>query len=608
MSRLSTGGIRRVVTGGWGLLEAGERRQFLALALLTIVAAGFEMFALASVVPVISVVLDPSRMSEGRGIAQLWTWLGRPGFGAFLAIMAAGSILLILASSALNLLSTHVVQKRGAAWQSRVAARLMRRCLDAPYVWFLDKHSLLLARLFSNDIMFWWRDVMHRLLLTIGGLFTLALAVGLVLAVAPLTGLLVIAGTALAACAVFLPVQPLLKRRARENRETADSMMRTASDGISGVKDIKVSGRQAHFAALFADAFRISVESRAQVTTLNQVGPTLLVLGGQVALVAAGVSMSIAGVGAAEISVLMALMLLVASRVIPAMNRIAAALNRFTDVAPFIDDLVAIDRELAAMAAACPQAAEGAAPIAAWARLEVEALRFRYPASSEDVLSGASFAIERGKSYGIVGGSGAGKTTLVDLLLGLLAPTGGRIAIDSRPVDSLALPAWQRQIAYVPQSPFLLDDTLRANIAFGLETTPGDDAAVWRAAERAQIAEFVRTLPQGLDTRIGERGMRLSGGQRQRIAIARALFREPSILVLDEATNALDAVSEQAVQQAIESLHGSVTTIVIAHRMSAVRNCDAILMLESGRVGATGTFEALMTRSESFRQLASAAS
>jgi ABC-type multidrug transport system fused ATPase/permease subunit len=608
LSRLSTNSIRRVVAGGWGLLEPGERRQFHALALLTVVAAGLEMFALASVVPVISVVLDPTRMSEGRGIATLWVWLGKPGFGAFLAIMAAGSIALILASSALNLLSTHVVQRRGAIWQSRVAARLMHRCLDAPYVWFLDKHSLLLARLFSNDIMFWWRDVMHRLLLTIGGLFTLALAISLVLAVAPLTGLLVIAATIVAAGAVFMPVQPLLKRRARENRETADSMMRTASDGISGVKDIKVSGRQSHFAALFAEAFRVSVESRAQVTTLNHVGPTLLVLGGQVALVAAGVSMSIAGVGAAEISVLMALMLLVASRVIPAMNRIAAALNRFTDVAPFIDDLVAIDRELAAMSRMSTGHAGADVMIGAWSRLDVDGLRFRYPAASEVVLIGASFEVERGKSYGIVGGSGAGKTTLVDLLLGLLVPTGGRISFDGQAVESLAVPAWQRQIAYVPQSPFLLDDTLRANIAFGLDVAPGDDAAVWQAAERAQIAEFVRSLPQGLDTRIGERGMRLSGGQRQRIAIARALFREPSILVLDEATNALDAVSEQAVQQAIESLHGSVTTIVIAHRMSAVRNCDAILVLESGRVVATGTFEALMDRSESFRQLASAAS
>lgn len=592
------------VLRSWSLLQRRERRQFWALSALTIVTAILEMVALTSIVPVISLVLDASRMTSGRGISTLWRFFGEPAYNTFLIELAVASVVAIVGSSLLTLYSGHVVQKFGADWQSRLAGELMGRCLNAPYTWFLDKHTALLARLFSNDILFWWRDVINRLIQTFGSVFTLVLAVALVLTIAPIPGLVMLAATTVIAVVVFLPFQPALNRLARSNRETADAMMRTASDGMSGVKDIKVSRRQDYFAGLFTNAFDVSVHSRARVQLLNNIGPLVLVLGGQVALVAAGVSMSVAGVSAAEISVLMALLLLVASRVIPAVNRIASAVNRFTDVAPFIDDLCKAHAELTRIghrsAAARP---EPAVPLA-WARVQVRGLTYAYPGSAEPVLRGASFTVERGKSYGIVGGSGAGKTTLVDVMLGLLEPSAADIRIDDVRIDNFSVEGWQRQISYVPQSPFLLSDTLSANIAFGVPPAEVDEKRLWRAVERANIAALCRELPEGMNTLIGERGVRLSGGQRQRVAIARALYAEPAILVLDEATNALDAISEQAVQQAIQSLHGDITIIVIAHRMTAVRDCDVLFLLEDGKVGAQGTYDSLLSNSAQFRRLA----
>ena len=207
---------------------------------------------------------------------------------------------------------------------------------------------------------------------------------------------------------------------------------------------------------------------------------------------------------------------------------------------------------------------------------------------------------------GIVGGTGAGKTTVVDIILGLLTPDSGRMLVDDVPVTTAKLRAWQNAIGYVPQQIFLTDDTVAANIAFGIPPELRDIAAIERAARLAELHEFVTTeLPQGYATVVGERGVRLSGGQRQRIGIARALYRDPEVLILDEATSALDNLTERAVMDAVTNLAHAKTIIMIAHRLSTVRGCDRIFLLEGGKVAANGTFDELVAENETFRRMAS---
>jgi ABC-type multidrug transport system fused ATPase/permease subunit len=228
-------------------------------------------------------------------------------------------------------------------------------------------------------------------------------------------------------------------------------------------------------------------------------------------------------------------------------------------------------------------------PMAFRTGISLENVSYRYPTGHADALSDVSLTMPHGSSVGLVGGSGAGKSTLVDIILGLLDPSSGRVTVDGVDIGS-NVRGWQDQVGYVPQSIFLCDDTLRRNVAFGIPDGRVDEAAVRRALRAAQLEDFVAALPQGLDTTVGERGMKLSGGQRQRIGIARALYHDPQVLVLDEATSALDTETEKGVMEAVNALHGAKTLIIIAHRLTTVANCDLLYKLENGRVVQSGSF------------------
>jgi ABC-type multidrug transport system fused ATPase/permease subunit len=237
--------------------------------------------------------------------------------------------------------------------------------------------------------------------------------------------------------------------------------------------------------------------------------------------------------------------------------------------------------------------------------LVLDDIVYQYPGTDRPALAGVSLTIPAFHSVGIIGSTGSGKTTMVDVILGLLRPRSGGLVLDGVAIDDDRVPQWQRSLGYVPQQIFLSDETIAANIAFGLPKGRIDMAAVERAARVANLHDFiVADLPQGYDTPVGERGVRLSGGQRQRIGIARALYRDPDILVLDEATSALDNLTEQSVMDAVRDLGRKKTVVMIAHRLSTVRHCDCIYMLERGQLVAQGTYDELLERSEQFRKLA----
>jgi len=233
----------------------------------------------------------------------------------------------------------------------------------------------------------------------------------------------------------------------------------------------------------------------------------------------------------------------------------------------------------------------------------LDRVSYQYEAGAAPVLTDVSLTIRRGESVGIVGATGAGKSTLIDLVLGLLEPTGGSISVDGVDI-ARARRAWQRRIGYVPQAAFLFDDTIARNVALGVRPAEIDAARLADALRMAQLAEFVATLPDGVDAQIGERGIRLSGGQRQRVAIARALYRQPEVLVFDEATAALDNQTEREVTRAIEGLRGQKTLVIIAHRLTTVRHCDTLVFLRAGRVDAIGPFDRLLEESAEFRAMA----
>nr|MCR5127931.1 ABC transporter ATP-binding protein/permease [Lachnospiraceae bacterium] len=272
-----------------------------------------------------------------------------------------------------------------------------------------------------------------------------------------------------------------------------------------------------------------------------------------------------------------------AFRLFPAVGRLTTNLNAIMYNRPRLDSMYEMLKEIEEddtyqLKTADPEDAE---PLAFEERLQIKDVRWKYPAGQDDVLRGLNMEIRKGESVALIGPSGAGKTTLADVVLGLLKPQEGQILLDGVDVYQ-NLAGWAKIIGYVPQAVYLTDDTIRGNVAFGIYEKDIDDEKIWQALEEAQLADFVRGLEKGLDTMVGERGVRLSGGQRQRIAIARALYENPQILVLDEATSALDTETETAVMEAIDSLHGSKTMIIVAHRLTTIRNCDAIFEVNGG--------------------------
>jgi ABC-type multidrug transport system fused ATPase/permease subunit len=272
----------------------------------------------------------------------------------------------------------------------------------------------------------------------------------------------------------------------------------------------------------------------------------------------------------------------------PSVNRLAAAMQglRYGQA-----NIETIHSELALQPEHIPQAGER---LGFSKSIHLENVAFRYPTGHENALDGVSLEIPHGSAIGIIGGSGAGKSTLVDVILGLLAPSAGRVTVDGVDITT-DIRGWQDLIGYVPQAIYLCDDTIRRNVAFGIPEDTIDDAAVSRALRSAQLDDLIARLPTGVETIVGEQGVRLSGGQRQRIGIARALYHDPQVLVLDEATSALDTETEQGVMEAVNALHGAKTLIIVAHRFSTIANCDRIYSLDRGRIAKTGTYAEVVT-------------
>jgi ABC-type multidrug transport system fused ATPase/permease subunit len=329
-----------------------------------------------------------------------------------------------------------------------------------------------------------------------------------------------------------------------------------------------------------------------------------MMLLGQLAILGLAAFFFLSGHSQGQIAGQMALVIMVITRVLPSANRFFGLYSSMWNVLPWVQEVVELDRDLKTVN---PRMCSGGSTIATgWDSVRCEGVVFKYAGQTVSALDSVSFEFNRGGLYGVVGESGAGKSTLIDLLVGLHEPTEGRILVDDQDLSECDTKSWHRQIGYVPQFPYLADGSVAENVALGMPSAEVEEADVWDALELANLAEFIRGLPEGLNTPVGDRGVRLSGGQRQRLAIARALFQKPQLLVLDEATSSLDQIAESEIRTALEKLHGRITVIMIAHRMTTVQDCDEILYLSKGKMEAQGRYQKLLETHEGFRRLARA--
>jgi ATP-binding cassette subfamily C protein len=584
-------------------LTPAERKHWAGLVPLAFATAFFEtagaalVFALIRIasepqpretMPLLAPILAVLPWREPRELVLFFT-------AAVAAFFTARSLCLVAVAS----LEAKVLSGAKAG----IAARLLDRYVAAPYTFHLGRNS---AELVHNLVTAVEQTVQCALAASVylvtEGLVALGLIVLLMVTAPLVTFVTALALSLLIGVSLRITNRRLAQAGALEN-EAARSALLDIQRCLGGLKEIRVLGRERYFLDRFREHLGALSRARRRRTTTAAL-PRLIVetaFVGAVLIVVALVTLG--GKAGPDVLALIGLYAYAGFRLIPCANRAVMYIGSIRHAAAFVGRL-AEDFHALENAAKPPEAREKE-PIRFLDRIAIERVSYAYEGNRAPVLQGVSIEIRRGESIGIVGATGAGKSTLIDLLLGLVVPTEGRIAVDGRDIHE-ALSSWQRKIGYVPQSVFLIDDTVRRNVALGVPDAEIDERRLSLAVRLARLDEFLSSLPQGLDTLVGERGVRLSGGQRQRVAIARALYHEPEVLIFDEATSALDNQTEREVTRAIGALQREKTLIIIAHRLSTVRGCDRLFFLREGRVAAVGSFDELLEKNEAFRAMAEA--
>ena len=572
----------------WHVLSVQQRRSAWLLLVLMLVGMVLETAGVGLVVPAIAMMAHSDLAERYPVIIPVLHALGNPDREQ---LLVQGLLVLVgvytIKAAFLGLLAWR--QARFAHdLQATLSFRLFAGYLCQPYSFHLRRNSAQLIRNVTGsvngvtNVVQMWLTLVSEVLV----LFGFAL---LLLWVEPSGALVVIVALGSAAWAFHRFTRKRIERWGKQSQLHEGLRLQHLQQGLGGAKDVKLLGREEDFMTQFMihnlTSTKVS-EKRATLLAFPRLLLELLAVLGLAILI-----FIMLGQGKPVDALLPTLGLFAAAafRLMPSINRVLVALQNVRFSAAVVET---VTRELA-LVAVPPAVASGAvAPLKK--ELRLEGVRFRYPAADREALNLSVLTVPCGASVGIVGGSGAGKSTLLDLVLGLLTPDQGTILVDGVDIHQ-DLRGWQNQIGYVPQAIYLTDDTLRRNIAFGLPAEQIDEDAVLRAVQLAQLDRFVNELPEGLSTIVGERGIRLSGGQRQRIGIARALYHRPSVLVLDEATSSLDSDKEQAVMEAIEGLSGKMTILIVAHRLTTVRNCKFLVELEGGVISRTGSYAEVTT-------------
>ena len=569
----------RAITGKiWNLLTSAEQRNIVVLLGLMFVGMVLETLSVGLVIPAIALLTQSELSRNYPALQPVLQTLGNPSqrsliFGGMLVLFG----MYLIKALFLALLAWQ--QTRFAyGVQARLSQRLFAVYLHQPYTFHLQRNSAQLIRNVINEVnLFTFNGIMPSLILFTESLVLLGLC-SLLLFVEPLGALIVVSVLGAAAWGFHRLTRGRIARWGEARQYHEGLRIQHLQQGLGGAKDAKLLGRENEFLEQYRPHNVQSARVGQLQTTLQQLPRLWLELLAVIGLVMLVISM-LAQERALE-AVLPALGLFTAAafRIMPSVNRVLGAVQSLRYGLPVIDVLHA---ELNLVTPKVAATHSSVTPFRA--SLELSQITYTYPFAAEPTLKDISLTIRRGESVGFIGASGAGKSTLVDILLGLLTPDAGNVREDGQDIQP-NLRNWQDQIGYVPQLIFLTDDTLRRNVAFGLPVDQIDEAAVWRAIHAAQLEQLVNELPLGLDTLVGERGVRLSGGQRQRIGIARALYHDPAVLVLDEATSALDTATERSVMNAVRALQGDKTLIIIAHRLSTVAHCDHLYRLDRGRL------------------------
>lgn len=587
----------------FSLLDARERKRFWFLAAIMVAVALVEVIGISSVLLLLNVLADPQRISGHGMLSAVYKGFGFESIFSFQVALALAVTGVVILGLAIKAGGTYAITRFAAMRSHSISSRLLGAYLHRPYTWFLGRNSSEVSKNILNEVDGLISRVITPALKLISNILLVLAIMAFLVVVNPTVTLLSALLLGGSYALIYIRLRDELRRSGEEVMQAFGERFRVSQEATGGIKDVKLLGLEDAYIKIYEKAALRSARASARLGVMLELPRfaleaitfgTLLTLVLLLLFQHDGNIMSIVPtLGIFAFSVM---------RLLPALQQIYHGLASMRGADAVLDTISA---DYSNASVLTHPSAEAGAPLKLERALELSEVGFAYASAGRSALNGVDLTIPAHTTVGIVGGTGAGKTTLVDVILGLLIPDEGKILVDGIPVTAQNLRAWQQTLGYVPQAIFLTDDTIAANIAFGVPKDEIDMAAVERAARAAALHDFVVTdLTAGYSTVVGERGVRLSGGQRQRIGIARALYRDPSLLIMDEATSALDNITERVVMEAVQNIRADKTIILIAHRLTTVRNCDLIFLMDHGRVVAHGTYDELVAGNATFRKMA----
>lgn len=553
------------------LIDRRERAQAAGLLALIILMAFVEVLGIASILPFMAVLSNPEVVETNRWLRAGYEMLGFESVNRYLFFLGLVVLFILIASNTLKAVTRWATLHFSFMCGHLISKRLFTHYLNQPYSFFLERNSAHLSKNVLSEVQALVQNIFIPMMDLLARALVTVTVLGFLLFIDPLLAVIAAAVLGGAYAGIYLFFNKRVRRYGRDRQAAQGERYKIVNEAILGIKNIKLTAHEATYCQYYEAPSHRFADSQSKNGAIGEVPRYALEIIGFGGILLIILYLLLAGQGLAQALPLMALYALAGYRLMPNLQAIYAALNKLRFSGPILENITS---ELTPTSVAlAPAAASVALPFRQTIRLS--GIRFRYANTERDILNGIDLEIPANSTVGIVGKTGSGKTTLVDIILGLLRPTDGTITIDGVLLTDDYLRAWQQNLAYVSQHIYLCDDTVRQNIAFGTPDTDIDEARIRDAARMACLDRFIEDeLPNGYDTIIGENGIRLSGGQRQRLGLARALYLNRPVLVLDEATSALDSETEDGVMAAIERLGGLRTIIMIAHRAGTLKICD----------------------------------
>lgn len=560
-----------------------EQKKFIPILLVLMVVGSFlEVLGVTLVIPLLQACMDPAFMSKYEIIQKILRAFHADSPNDFILILIIMMIFLYVIKNVYLIMETNIQNKFVFSARLNIQEEAFGIYLKKPYAYFLTASTGEIMSVVNEDVFGSFTLLSMLLTLATEMIVSVALVVTVFIISPQITSIVAIA-MVVSLLVLVKFVRPSMVLASNKRMQGKVDNNKCIMQAITGIKELKITATESYFEKLFSESGTKRIDAECQNAIFAAIPKMIIeMVCMSAALIAFGI-MILSGQSMETLIPIVSAFAMAAVRLLPSTSRIATSINQITFFMPSVDKLLNHMEKLRTERDANQTAkSKNSVQLDVIQKIELKNIHFAYDDSGKVVLSDVSATILSGNSVGIVGVSGAGKTTFVDIMFGLLQPQEGEVLINSVPLNE-CYESWLEKVGYIPQTIFLLDASIRENVIFGRNRNLTDDE-VWRTLREAQIADFVEGLPEGLDTQVGERGVRLSGGQRQRIGIARALYGDPEVLVFDEATSALDNETEDALMRAIHSLQGKKTMIIIAHRLTTIEGCDTIYRVENGKV------------------------